>query len=72
MSLLIDLVKNAQGKPTDKVDAQTKKMRINLCDGCEHLKWGLNCGECGCFVSDKTNYAGESCPIGKWKATIEI
>lgn len=25
-----------------------------------------NCKLCGCFVSDKTKYADEKCPIGKW------
>lgn len=25
-----------------------------------------NCKMCGCFVSDKTKYADEKCPLGKW------
>lgn len=25
-----------------------------------------NCKMCGCFVSDKTKYADEQCPLGKW------
>jgi len=67
MSLLIDLVKKAQGKEIRKVDNVTHQVRIEKCRDCEHLM-GLNCGICGCFVEDKAKYAMEECPIGKWRA----
>lgn len=67
MSLLIDITKKAQGKSIEKVDAVTHQVRTEICRDCEYL-FGLNCGICGCFVTDKAKYAMEECPIGKWKA----
>lgn len=73
MSLLIDIVKKAQGKDIGKVDYVTKDYRLDKCRDCEHLKSGLmgfHCGKCGCPVEDKTSYKDEECPIGKWRKEL--
>jgi hypothetical protein len=66
MSLLIDMVKNIKGKPTDKVSVDTHKARVSKCYSCPSLLITGNCSICGCFVKDKAKYVGESCPDGKW------
>ena len=71
MSLLIDLVKRAKGKQIDKVNYATYSQRLSECGKCvvDGKKGVLptgNCRVCGCFVKDKANYSGESCPLGKW------
>lgn len=43
-----------------KVDGKKSK------EGEDGLMKTGNCKLCGCFVSDKTKYADEKCPIGKW------
>lgn len=47
------------------VPKNVKKSRMDLCSGCEFLS-DDRCSKCGCFVDSKTNWASESCPIGKW------
>ena len=59
-----------------KVDANTRKKRIDLCYSCEFIKdpnndilskiKGSRCGDCGCFVHYKTTYSFEKCPQNKW------
>ena len=66
MSLLIDLVKKAKGKPTDKVTIALYERRIATCKGCPKLLPTGNCSVCGCFVKDKAKYVWESCPLKKW------
>ena len=66
MSLLIDLVKKAKGKPTDKVTSSLHERRVAICGACPKLLPTGNCSVCGCFVKDKAKYVGEKCPIGKW------
>ena len=48
------------------VPPAVKKSRLDLCSGCEFLS-GDRCSKCGCFVSAKTDWASERCPIGKWE-----
>lgn len=66
MSLLIDIVKQFKGKPTDKVDGSTYNSRISACDSCPNKLVTGNCKLCGCFVKDKAKYVGENCPIKNW------
>jgi hypothetical protein len=66
MSLLIDLVKQVKGKPTDKVTVSLYEKRIAICSLCPKKMVTGNCSVCGCFVKDKAKYKGESCPLGKW------
>lgn len=50
-------------------DDETQKIRIELCNSCEHLvKPTRTCTKCGCFVDAKTRLKHSSCPIEKWKA----
>lgn len=66
MSILFDVIKGFQGKDTSKVSDQERIKRTSICNTCPNLKFGTNCGLCGCFVSDKASYKDESCPDGKW------
>jgi hypothetical protein len=49
------------------VDKLTKNTRLAICNMCE-LRVGSRCShpECGCFLKEKTKYATEECPDGKW------
>jgi hypothetical protein len=41
--------------------------RINICLSCD--KYNPNkdsCSECGCYLSVKTSWAEQKCPLGKW------
>ena len=66
MSLLIDLIKKGKGKPIDKVPDEIFESRMEICNECPLQMWTGNCKTCGCFVADKTRYADEECPNGKW------
>lgn len=70
---LIDKIYSvAKGKPATKVSENIRNLRLATCRNCVLAdgKKGLlptgNCRECGCFVTLKTEYAEEECPIGKW------
>jgi hypothetical protein len=46
-----------------------------ICQSCEHWKAPKRrgkgkCSHCGCFLASKIRMATESCPLGKWLATI--
>jgi hypothetical protein len=67
MSTVFDLFQLSRGKPINKVSDQTRIMRLKLCNACPKLlRVTGNCKECGCFVTEKTKYAAESCPLKKW------
>ena len=66
MSLLFDLVKNVQGKPTDKVSLEVYDVRKSICNSCPKRMITGNCSVCGCFTNDKTKYSDEECPLGNW------
>tara|TARA_R110002020_G_scaffold185953_5_gene383845 strand:- start:2240 stop:2440 length:201 start_codon:yes stop_codon:yes gene_type:complete len=66
MSLLFDVVKTAKGKSIEKVDSVTYNFRMTVCKSCPELLRTGNCAKCGCFVSDKTKYKAEQCPLKKW------
>ena len=59
MSLFIDVVKRAQGKPIVKVDNYTKNLRVSICEDCPFMQVGIfrTCGEF--LVGGKVNYRGE-------------
>jgi|1_EtaG_2_1085319.scaffolds.fasta_scaffold307932_2 hypothetical protein len=66
MSLLIDVIKKAKGKSIEKVMPIVRQKRLEVCNKCDELLKTGNCKKCGCFVSDKTKYKGERCPLNKW------
>lgn len=66
MSLLFDVIKKAKGKSIEKVNTNERLKRLTECKNCEHLLVTGNCKICGCFVTDKTKYKTEKCPINKW------
>lgn len=65
---VFDLIyRKATGNSDEKVSDSVREVRLNRCMNCPRLiKPTNNCGECGCFVSLKTQYRAESCPLGKW------
>jgi hypothetical protein len=51
------------------VEAETEKLRLDLCLNCEHLRPHGRCSKCGCRtggVVGKARLTAEHCPIGKW------
>jgi len=60
------------GNDAEKVSENVRNLRLAKCKTCvtENGKKMVlptgNCRECGCFVNLKTEYAEESCPLGKW------
>jgi hypothetical protein len=60
------------GKESEKVPENIRNIRLATCKNCiteDGKKMVLptgNCRTCGCFVNLKTEYADESCPLGKW------
>ena len=48
MSLLIDVVKSAQGKPTDKVSESVRNIRSSRCLNCPFMNKAT--GSCGTFL----------------------
>ena len=53
------------------VSDETKQNRTNICKKCKHYDESSDtCRQCGCYLSVKTSWASESCPVGKWGADI--
>ena len=70
---LIDAVyTKLSGDTEEKVSESIRNLRLAKCRTCltdEGKKMVLptgNCRACGCFVTLKTEYADEACPLGKW------
>ncbi len=51
---------------TPKVDDETKKLRLSVCEECPSYLISKQCKECGCFMPIKTELEYASCPLGKW------
>jgi|TARA_R110000822_G_scaffold46670_3_gene124196 hypothetical protein len=59
MSLLIDITKKIQGKSIEKSSIELQNERINICEYCPHLSWGV-VRSCGKFLQGgKVTYKGE-------------
>ena len=59
MSLLIDATKKVKGKSIEKSSIELQKHRVNICEYCPHLKWGIvrSCGTL--FKGGKVIHEGE-------------
>ena len=56
-----------------KVSAEVKEGRLAICKGCKFSageEEDPSCNKCGCPLNVKTEWATESCPIGKWSSTF--
>ena len=56
-----------------KVSVEVKEGRIAICKGCKFMAGEEDdptCNKCGCPLNVKTEWATESCPIGKWSSTF--
>ncbi len=41
--------------------------RMSICGGCDRNLYGW-CGECHCYLAEKTTWQTEQCPLDKWAA----
>ena len=56
-----------------KVSAEVKEGRMAICKGCQFMVGEEDnpaCNKCGCPLNVKTEWATESCPMGKWSSTF--
>ena len=64
---LFTIAKNAAKGVDQSVPKEVAEERLSICNSCPKLiKLTGNCAECGCFVSAKTKYRQEHCPLFKW------
>lgn len=49
-----------------RADKDTRHARLDICHGCDHLKWPERCSMCGCLMRGKTWLLNATCPINKW------
>ena len=55
-----------QAKPSISEEKRVAE-RLAICGKCPSLmRSSRRCSECGCFVSAKTQFEFEECPLGKW------
>lgn len=67
MGVVDTFYKGLTGNSDEKVSQQEREDRMKLCMRCPLLiKPTNNCAKCGCFVTLKTQYKAEQCPIDKW------
>lgn len=77
MAPLFDLWAAAKEEATEKglparffTDADTRRLRMELCHECASLT-GLNlCAECGCYMPIKTWVNTADCPKNKWAVAV--
>lgn len=50
----------------DLLDAESRNLRVNICETCENLSSLKVCKVCNCFMPVKTWLKTKKCPIGKW------
>jgi hypothetical protein len=49
------------------------KNRLDICKSCENFNSSnTTCNICGCFLSIKTIWSTEKCPIDKWLAVEDV
>lgn len=52
------------------VSEEVQKERLSICETCYKFEpQSKRCYECGCDLEEKTSWATEECPIGKWKTS---
>ncbi len=58
---------NAIQAKTIITEKDLSSKRLEICEKCPSLiKSSRRCAECGCFVSAKTQFQFEECPLEKW------
>jgi hypothetical protein len=48
------------------VDEEKRKLRMDICKGCDKFQHSTLCVECGCFMPTKTWMIDARCPLEKW------
>ncbi len=67
MKLIDIFYKGLRRREPDKVSDEVRGFRLNTCRVCPELfEPTKQCKKCGCFVTLKTEYKNEQCPLGKW------
>lgn len=49
------------------VDEQKRKLRMDICKGCDKLEHQTMCEACSCFMPLKTWMVDARCPLQKWE-----
>ena len=66
-SFAFEIVKKALQGEALTVSAEVKQQRMEICKQCDRYDpEQLRCKECGCLLEYKTDFALDSCPLGKW------
>lgn len=52
-----------------RVPESVRQERLDVCRQCPAML-GDRCAFCGCYLSVKTSWPAESCPIGKWDSRL--
>jgi len=64
---IIDVVKDEIRGTANKLTAEERQLRLDVCSVCPHLvKLTRQCGKCGCFIDMKSRYRYSQCDIGSW------
>jgi hypothetical protein len=64
---VIDVVKDELKGTADKLTKQEQKLRLDVCNECEHkTKLTRQCGLCGCFLDLLTKYKSSECHDNRW------
>ena len=67
MKSLFTIAANAAKGVDQSVPEAVAKQRQDICNGCEFRFEATNqCKKCGCFLSAKTKFKQEECPLKKW------
>jgi hypothetical protein len=50
------------------INQELSEKRVKICYNCPHLRQGISCNLCGCFIDAKTRLPNERCPdkIPRW------
>lgn len=57
-----------------KANEEKIKNRLEICNACDEIRRDSHflffkrsrCGECGCYLKEKTKFEFEECPLKKW------
>jgi hypothetical protein len=67
MKSLFTIAANAAKGVDQSVPEIVSSQRQDICNDCEYrIKTTNQCSKCGCFLSAKTKFRQEECPLQKW------
>lgn len=54
-----------------KTTEEEKRIRLEICGGCDSLNGDGTCSKCGCPVEEKADLRSSRCPLKKWPGDAE-